>query len=47
MNPGDDTSTGLSADALLNCGKWLSGPELLWNPEHQWQNELVSSPEVL
>ena len=36
LNPGDYVSRGLSAEALLNCEKWLSGPEFLWTPIHQW-----------
>ena len=36
LNPGDYVSRGLSAEALLNCEKWLLGPEFLWTPIHQW-----------
>ena len=43
INPGDHTSRGLSADALLNCERRLLGPEFLWNPEHHWIKELGAS----
>ncbi|XP_022788132.1 uncharacterized protein LOC111328047 [Stylophora pistillata] len=43
MNPGDHTSRGISADSLLNCEKWLLGPEFLWNPMHHWIKELGAS----
>ena len=35
-NPGDHASRGMSAEALINCERWLSGPEFLWRPEEEW-----------
>ena len=32
LNPADDLSRGLSAEALLNSERWLKGPEFLWMP---------------
>ena len=41
VNPGDHASRAMSADALLNCERWLMGPEFLWKPEEDWpQNPL-------
>ena len=36
VNPGDYTSRGMTAEALLNCERWLTGPEFLWMPEQDW-----------
>ena len=41
MNPGDHTSRGLSAEALLSCDKWLTGPEFLWKSECQWPAQFL------
>ena len=32
-NPADDASRGLSAEALLNNKRWLTGPDFLWKSE--------------
>ena len=41
VNPGDHTSRGITAEALLNCERWLTRPEFLWKPEQDWpQNPL-------
>ena len=29
-NPADEVSRGLTAKQLLECSRWLSGPEFLW-----------------
>ena len=36
LNPGDDLSRGLSAEALLNSERWIKGPEFLWMPKEFW-----------
>lgn len=36
LNPADDASRGLGAEALLRSGRWLSGPDFLSLPESQW-----------
>ena len=36
LNPDDYVSRGLSAEVLLNRENWLSEPEFLWTPIHQW-----------
>ena len=46
MNPGDHTSRGLSADALLNCTEWLLGPEFLWKCELKWPKLTDSSLRI-
>ena len=43
LNPGDHTSRGLTAEALLNCERWLLGPEFLWKSEWQWRKEFNTS----
>ena len=35
-NPADDSSRGLSVEALLGRERWLKGPPFLWRPEHEW-----------
>ena len=36
LNPGDNLSRGLSAEALLNSERWIKGPEFLWMPKEFW-----------
>ena len=36
VNPADDESMGLKADALIKNDRWLTGPEFLWKDEKQW-----------
>ena len=43
LNPGDHTSRGLTAEALLNCERWLLGPEFSWKSECQWRKEFDTS----
>ena len=42
VNPGDHASRAMSADALLNCERWLMGPEFLWKPEEDWPQDPLS-----
>ena len=34
MNPADDASRGLTANAFLRQERWSMGPEFLWKPQH-------------
>ena len=36
LNPGDDLSRGLSAEALLSSDRWIKGPAFLWEQKEQW-----------
>ena len=54
LNPADDASRGLSANALLKNKRWLTGPEFLWKTEDYWPSQLEISannfekdPEVM
>ena len=43
QNPADDASRGLSADALLNCKRWVNGPQFLWGPDDCWPTQLLTT----
>ena len=34
-NPGDHVSKEMSSEALMNCERWLSGPEFPRRPEEE------------
>ena len=36
MNPADDASRGLSAEAIIASDHWTKGPEFLWLSEEKW-----------
>jgi len=36
MNPADDASRGLSAEAIIASNCWTKGPEFLWLSEEEW-----------
>ena len=36
LNPGDDLSRGLSAEALLCFERWIKGPAFLWGKKQGW-----------
>ena len=36
LNPADDGSRGLRADAITSDSRWLNGPAFLLLPENQW-----------
>ena len=42
LNPADDLSRGLSAEALLNSERWIKGPEFLWMPKEFWSPDPLS-----
>ena len=42
LNPSDDLSRGLSAEALLKCERWTKGPEFLWKPDELWPQGATS-----
>ena len=35
-NPADDASRGLEIEDLLDCRRWLEGPEFLWETKNCW-----------
>ena len=35
LNPGDDLSRGLSAEALLSSESWIKGPAFLWEQKER------------
>jgi hypothetical protein len=39
LNPADDASRGLSADALLHNERWLSGPDFLCKTKDHWPSQ--------
>ncbi|XP_044184754.1 uncharacterized protein LOC122964893 [Acropora millepora] len=47
LNPGDDLSRGLSAEALLNSDRWIKGPAFLWLPKESWPLGPLSLGSVL
>ena len=46
LNPADDLSRGLSAEALLNSERWIKGPEFLWMPKEFWPPDPFSLGSV-
>ena len=46
LNPADDLSRGLSAEALLNSERWLKGPEFLLMPMEFWPSGPLSMGSV-
>ena len=36
MNPADDASRGLPAEAIIASNRWMKDPEVLWLPEENW-----------
>ena len=49
LNPGDDLSRGLSAEALLSSDRWTKGPAFLWEQKVRWPQgplSLGSIPDV-
>jgi hypothetical protein len=47
LNPADDASRGLSADALLHNERWLSGPDFLCKTEDHWPSQHYNSAATL
>ena len=45
-NLADDASRGLSGGALLECERWLKGPEFLWKNEEEWPKSLAAFGNV-
>ena len=43
QNPAEDASRGLSADALLNCRRWVNGPQFLWGLDNCWPTQLSTT----
>ena len=43
LNPADDASLGLSADALIHNERWLSGPDFLCKTEDHWPSQHYNS----
>jgi hypothetical protein len=39
QNPADEVSRGLSANEMLNCKRWMNGPQFLWKPEDCWPTQ--------
>jgi len=45
-NPGGHASRGMSAEALLNCERWLMGPKFLWKTKEEWPKAPMSLGDV-
>ena len=46
INPADDASRGLTADAFLREERWLMGPEFLWKPQDMWPLQTETLSEI-
>ena len=44
LNPADDASRGLKADALLSSKRWINGPDFLALPATQWPKSAALGP---
>ena len=47
LNPGDDLSRALSAEALLNSDRWYKGPAFLWLAKEFWPLGPLSLESIL
>ena len=45
-NPADDASRGISADAFIQNGRWIKGPDFLLKPPSEWINLPKHSTEL-
>ena len=45
LNPADQASQGMTSEALLRSGMWLSGPDFLRKPPEKWPQNPVQKPQ--
>ena len=43
LNPADDASRGLSADAIIKDNRWIMGPDFLWMDEEAWPHASIAT----
>ena len=52
QNPADDPSRGMTIKNFLECERWKSGPDFLWQPEINWPEKpsflepVLADPEI-
>ncbi|XP_074624387.1 uncharacterized protein LOC141882335 [Acropora palmata] len=46
LNPADDLSRGLSAEALLSSDRWIKGPAFLWEQREWWRQDPLSLDSI-
>ena len=46
LNPADEASRGMTADALLNNQRWVQGPDFLSEPEETWPQRPADFGEI-
>ena len=46
LNPADDLSRGLSAEALLSSDRWIKGPAFLWEQRERWPQDPLSLDSI-
>ncbi|XP_044182749.1 uncharacterized protein LOC114952001 [Acropora millepora] len=45
LNPADDASRGLSADAIIEDNRWIMGPAFLWMDEEAWPHASIATSD--
>ena len=46
LNPADDLSRGLPAEALLSSDRWIKGPAFLWEQRERWPQDPLSLDSI-
>ena len=46
LNPADEASRGMTADALINDRRWTRGPDFLYNSEQTWPQRPADLGEI-
>ncbi|XP_068735558.1 uncharacterized protein [Montipora capricornis] len=45
LNPADDASRGMTAEAITEANRWINGPDFLWQDKGTWPKFPAMTPE--
>jgi len=45
LNPADDASRGMTAEAITEANRWINGPDFLWQDKETWPKSPIMTPE--
>ena len=45
LNPADDASRGMTAEAITKANRWINGPDFLWQDQETWPKSPIMIPE--
>ena len=45
LNPTDDASRGMTAEAITEANGWINGPDFFWQEKDIWPKSPIMTPE--